>query len=406
MKKPPALSQKFAVILPLLDERARRLVAANEAQSLGYGGISKVCRAAGLSRKAISKGIRELTDGVCLPPGRIRRQGAGRKRITVQDPHLLTAIACLIEPETRGDPESPLRWTCKSTRTVAGQLAKDGHPVSHVKVAQLLHAQGYSLQSNRKTEEGADHPDRDAQFCHINARVKQALAARTPVISVDTKKKELIGNYVNGGQQWLPIKQSKKVNGHDFPHPDIPRAYPYGVYDLGRNAGFVNVGTDHDTGAFAVASIRGWWRFEGKHLYREARELVITADGGGSNGYRLRLWKLELQRLANETGLSIQVCHFPPGTSKWNKVEHRLFSFISSNWRGEPLRDYETVVHLISRTRTAKGLTVNCRLDRRKYPTGRKVTDEEMREVQLERNLFHGEWNYTIRPNRKANLLP
>ena len=406
MKKPGALSRKFAAILPLLDERARRLVAANEARSLGYGGVSEISRASGLSRKAISKGIRELTEGVGLPPGRVRRAGAGRKKITVRDPELLKALAGLIEPETRGDPESPLRWTCKSTRTVAGQLAKGGHPVSHVKVAQLLHDQGYSLQGNRKTEEGADHPDRDAQFRYINTRVKRALAVQAPVISVDTKKKELIGNYANGGQQWLPAKRARKVNGHDFPHPDVPRAYPYGVYDLGRNTGFVNVGTDHDTGAFAVASIRGWWRMEGKRLYRKARELVITADGGGSNGYRLRLWKLELQKLANETGLSLQVCHFPPGTSKWNKVEHRLFSFISSNWRGEPLRDYETVVHLISRTRTAKGLKVSCRLDRRKYPTGRKVTVEEMRDVHLERNPFHGDWNYIIRPNRTIHLLP
>lgn len=406
MKKLGFFSQKFAAILPLLDERARRLVAANEARSLGYGGISKISRASGLSRKAIFKGIRELTDGVCIPQGRIRRHGAGRKKITVRDPHLLNAIASLIEPETRGDPESPLRWTCKSTRAVAGQLARDGHPVSHVKVSQLLHDQGYSLQSNRKTEEGADHPDRDAQFRHINAIVKQALAVRMPVISVDTKKKELIGNYINGGRQWRCAKQPKKVNGHDFPHPDVPRAYPYGVYDLGRNTGFVNVGTDHDTGAFAVASIRGWWHFEGKRLYRKARELVITADGGGSNGHRLRLWKLELQKLADETGLSLQVCHFPPGTSKWNKVEHRLFSFISSNWRGEPLRDYETMVHLISRTRTAKGLKVICRLDRRKYPTGRKVTDEEMRDVHLDRNSFHGDWNYIIRPNCKTDLLP
>jgi hypothetical protein len=270
-----------------------------------------------------------------------------------------------------------------------------------VKVAQLLHEQGYSLQGNRKTEEGADHPDRDAQFRYINARVSQALAVATPVVSVDTKKKELIGNYVNRGKQWLPAKCAKHVNGHDFPSPSVPRAFPYGVYDLGRNTGFVNVGTDHDTSAFAVASIRGWWRFEGKRLYPDARELVITADAGGSNGHRLRLWKLELQNLANETGISIQVCHFPPGTSKWNKVEHRLFSFISSNWRGEPLRDYETVVNLISRTRTAKGLTVNCRLDRRKYPIGRKVSQKEMQGVRLKRDEFHGDWNYVIQPMEK-----
>lgn len=401
MKQRDALTRKLAAIMPLLDERARRLVAANEAMALGYGGISKVWRASGLSRKAIAKGIQEIREGASLPPGRIRRAGAGRKRITEQDPKLLDALSDLIEPETRGDPESPLRWICKSTRAVAERLTEEGHPISHVKVGQLLHDQGYSLQSNRKTEEGADHPDRDAQFRFINKQVKRALAAGVPVISVDTKKKELVGNYVNGGQQWLPAKLPRKVLGHDFPHPDVPRAYPYGIYDLGRNTGFVNVGTDHDTGAFAVASIRGWWRFEGKRLYRHTRKLLITADGGGSNGYRLRLWKLELQKLADDTGLVLQVCHFPPGTSKWNKVEHRLFSFISSNWRGEPLRDYETVVNLISRTRTAKGLKVNCRLDRRKYPTGRKVTAEEMRTVHLDRNPFHGDWNYVIRPHGK-----
>jgi hypothetical protein len=402
MKKQNSLSQKFASILPLLDERSRRLVVASEARDLGYGGISIACRASGLSRKTIANGIMELTEGVALPAGRIRRDGAGRKSITVVDPGLKNALADLIEPETRGDPENPLRWICKSTRVVSAQLTKSGHPVSHMKVAQLLHEEGYSLQGNRKTEEGADHPDRDAQFRYINTRVAQALAVATPVVSVDTKKKELIGNYINRGKQWLPAKNAKRVNGHDFPNPDVPRAFPYGVYDLGRNTGFVNVGTDHDTSAFAVASIRGWWRFEGKRLYPEAHELVITADAGGSNGHRPRLWKLELQTLANETGLSIQVCHFPPGTSKWNKVEHRLFSFISSNWRGEPLRDYETVVNLISRTRTAKGLKVNCRLDRRKYPTGRKVSLKEMRGVMLKRDEFHGDWNYVIQPMAKS----
>jgi hypothetical protein len=281
---------------------------------------------------------------------------------------------------------------------LAAQLTRQKHPIRHVKVAQLLKEQGYSLQSNRKTEEGEDHPDRDAQFRHINTQVQRALAQGTPVISVDTKKKELLGNYDNSGQQWRSAKQPLQVNGHDFPSPDVPRAYPYGIYDVERNTGFVNVGTNHDTGAFAVASIRGWWRTEGRRLYPQTRDLLITADGGGSNGSRLRLWKLELQKLANETGLAIAVCHFPPGTSKWNKIEHRLFSFISSNWRGEPLRDYETIVQLIARTTTAKGLKVTCRLDRRKYPTGRKVTDEEMKRVNLERSTFHGDWNYTIRP--------
>lgn len=373
-------------------------MAANEARALGYGGISKVRQACGLSRKAIAKGIREIADGSSLP-GRIRRSGAGRKNIVVRDPKLLASLERLIEPETRGDPESPLRWVCKSTRALAAQLTGQKHPVSHEKVAQLLRDQNYSLQSNRKTEEGADHPDRDAQFRHINAQVKRALARGMPVISVDTKKKELLGNYDNGGKQWLPAKKPVKVNGHDFPSPDVPRAYPYGIYDLARNTGFVNVGTDHDTGAFAVASIRGWWRREGRSLCSQARGLLITADGGGSNGSRLRLWKLELQKFADETGLSISVCHFPPGTSKWNKVEHRLFSFISSNWRGEPLRDYETIVNLISRTTTAKGLHVTCRLDRRKYPTGRKVTDDEIKRVNLKRNTFHGDWNYTIHPS-------
>ena len=392
------LRGKFVSVWALLDERTRRLMAANEARILGYGGVSQVRRACGLSRKAIAKGMQEIAQGTAPPPGRVRRPGAGRKSLVVHDPCLPAALERLIDPETRGDPESPLRWICKSTRTLAAQLTRQKHPISHVKVAQLLGAQGYSLQSNRKTEEGEDHPDRDAQFRHINTQVKRALAQGTPVISVDTKKKELLGNYGNRGQQWRPAKQPVKVNGHDFPSPDVPRAYPYGIYDVDRNTGFVNVGTNHNTGAFAVASIRGWWRAEGRKLYPKTRDLLITADGGGSNGSRLRLWKLELQKLADETGLAIAVCHFPPGTSKWNKIEHRLFSFISSNWRGEPLRDYETIVQLIARTTTAQGLKVTCRLDRRIYPTGRKVTDEEMKRVNLERSKFHGDWNYTIRP--------
>jgi hypothetical protein len=262
----------------------------------------------------------------------------------------------------------------------------------------------YSLQSNRKVEEGEDHPDRDAQFRYINEQVRRALAARKPVISVDTKKKELVGNFENRGRQWRAKKSPDQVNGHDFPHPDIPRAYPYGIYDIGRNTGFVNVGTDHDTGAFAVASIRGWWRFEGRRLYPQAKELLITADGGGSNGYRLRLWKIELQKLADATNLSLRICHFPPGTSKWNKVEHRLFSFISSNWRGEPLRDYETIVRLIASTTTAKGLAVTCRLDRRQYPVGRKITAQEMTALNLIPAVFHGEWNYTIKPKQNRKM--
>ena len=378
-------------------------MAASEALSIGYGGISCVSRASGLSRKAIAKGIAEIQSGQPLPLGRVRRSGGGRKKVTARDPQLLIALERLIEPETRGDPETPLRWTCKSTRTLAAQLTKQKHPISHVKVGQILREQGYSLQSNRKTEEGTDHPDRDAQFRHINKKVKQFMMSGNPVISVDTKKKELIGNYKNTGRQWRTAKNPVKVNGHDFAAPDVARAYPYGVYDLVRNTGFVNVGTDHDTGEFAVASIRGWWRIEGRRLYPQANNLLITADGGGSNGYRLRIWKLSLQNLADETGLSISVCHFPPGTSKWNKIEHRLFSFISSNWRGEPLRDYETIVNLIAQTTTTKGLKVTCRLDRRKYPTGRKVTDDEMKAISLKREKFHGEWNYIIYPRAAQN---
>ena len=391
------LKQKLYEIWPLLDERTRRVMAANEALSLGFGGISEVHRACGLSRKAIAKGMREIQEGIVPPTGRIRCPGAGRKSITESNPRLLEALEALIDSQTRGDPESPLRWICKSTRTIAAQLTRKKHLVSHTKVAQILNDLNYSLQSNRKAEEGAGHPDRDKQFRHINAAVKQCLKQGVPVISVDTKKKELIGNYDNAGQQWLPAKRPKKVQGHDFPNPGIPRAYPYGIYDLGRNAGFVNVGTDHDTGAFAVASIRGWWHFEGRRLYPNAGMILITADGGGSNGSRLRLWKLELQKFADQTGLCISVCHFPPGTSKWNKIEHRLFSFITSNWRGEPLRDYETIVNLIAKTTTAKGLKVTCRLDRRKYPTGRKISDEEMKNINVERNKFHGDWNYVIR---------
>jgi len=393
------LTQKFHSVWPLLDERTRRIMAANEATALGYGGVSLVHRACGLSRKAITKGIVEIQEGSAPLEGRIRHPGAGRKPITVSDPRLVKALEEMVDYQTRGDPESALRWICKSTRAIAKQLGRQKHPVSHAKVAQILHDLHYSLQSNRKSEEGRDHPDRDTQFRHINAVVEKCLAQGIPVISVDTKKKELIGNYDNAGQQWLATKQPIQVRGHDFPTPEVPRAYPYGIYDVGRNAGFVNVGTDHDTGAFAVASIRGWWRYEGRRLYPDAETILITADGGGSNGWRLRLWKLELQKFADQTGLCLSVCHFPPGTSKWNKIEHRLFSFISSNWRGEPLRDYETIVNLIAKTTTAKGLKVTCRLDRRKYPTGHKVTDEEMKRINLQPNKFHGEWNYVIKPN-------
>ena len=373
------------------------MLAANEARQIGYGGVTLVSRASGLSRVISTKAIHELTE----PPieaGRIRRPGAGRPKLVTVDPELAGVLEGLVEPIARGDPESPLRWTNKSTRALSTELTGLGHPLSHEKVAQLLRSNGYSLQGNRKTEEGNDHPDRDLQFRHINEQVRQALKSGQPVISVDTKKKELVGNYENPGRQWRIAKSPQRVNGHDFPSPSVPRAFPYGIFDLGRNTGFVNVGTDHDTGAFAVASIRGWWRFEGRRLYPSAHQLMITADGGGSNGYRLRQWKLELQALADDTGLSIKVCHFPPGTSKWNKVEHRLFSFISSNWRGEPLQDYETIVRLIAGTTTAKGLKVTCRLDRRRYPTGRKISDEDFAAVNLVPQAFHGEWNYIIRP--------
>jgi hypothetical protein len=379
------------------------MMAANEALSLGYGGISQASRVSGLSRVTITKAIREM-ESEPIAAGRTRYPGGGRQNLVKRDPDLPRTLENLVEPLARGDPESPLRWTCKSTRVLARELTAQEHPISHEKVAQLLRDLDYSLQGNRKTKEGKDHPDRDAQFQYINEQVRLALSTGRPVISVDTKKKELIGNYANKGCQWRKKKSPKQVNGHDFADPSVPRAYPYGIYDLGRNSGFVNVGTDHDTSAFAVASIRGWWRFEGKRAYPNARRLLITADGGGSNGYRLRLWKLELQKFANATGLLIQVCHFPPGTSKWNKVEHRLFSFISSNWRGEPLQDYETIVHLISETATTKGLTVTCRLDHRKYPIGRKVSDEEMATVNLKPQSFHGEWNYVIRPTKKGKL--
>jgi Rhodopirellula transposase DDE domain len=388
---------KFRTIWPHLDERTRRLTAASEAKSLGRGGVSLVSRACGLSRKAIHKGIREIEAGITWS-GRIRRPGGGRKPITQSDPQLVHRLEAMIDETTRGDPESPLRWTCKSTRALAAALTRRQHPVSHTKVAQILNHLGYSLQGNRKTEEGEDHPDREAQFGHISNAVKQYLRQGSPVISVDTKKKELIGNYYNGGQQWHPAKTPRQVRGHDFPQPDVPRAYPYGIYDIGRNPGFVNVGTDHDTGAFAVASIRGWWRKEGKQLYANAARLLITADAGGSNGWRLRLWKVELQKFADQSGLTVSVCHFPPATSKWNKIEHRLFSFISLNWRAKPLTSLEVVLELISATTTETGLTVTAVKDGNTYPTGIKVSDEELAGLNLLRDSFHGDWNYTIQP--------
>ncbi len=405
MKMDQGLQAKLKSLLPHLDERARRLVAASEAMVLPRGGVSLVHRCSGMSRTTLMAGIRELRSRETLPAGRVRRTGGGRKTIEEKHPNFADRLEQLLEPFTRGDPESPLRWTCKSTRELSKELGKQLIPVCHEKVAQSLRTNGFSLQGNRKTKEGSSqHPDRNAQFEYINATVSEALKRNDPVISVDTKKKELIGNYANKGRQWLKKGEAKRVNGHDFPGREVPRAYPYGVYDLGRNSGFVNVGTCHDTATFAVASIRGWWRAEGRKLYARSQTITITADGGGSNGYRLRLWKVELQKLANYTRRNIVVRHFPPGTSKWNKVEHRLFSFISSNWRGEPLRDYETIVSLIARTTTSKGLSVTCRLDRTRYAIGKKVSRKELEAVTLFTGDFHAEWNYTIRPSSHSTI--
>jgi len=398
MEEAEKIRRKYIALAEHLDERARRVWAATEAEALGYGGISLVALATGISRRAIHRGLSELNAEEAVPPDRIRKPGGGRKSAVHHQPDFPDRLERLVEPLTRGDPESPLRWTCKSVRLLADELGQQGIRVGRQTVARQLHALGYSLQGNRKTVEGKQHPDRNAQFEHINARVTKEMKAKNPVISVDTKKKELVGNYKNSGREWHRTGEAPKVNIHDFPNPDVPRAHPYGVYDLAKNRGFVNVGTDHNTATFAVASIRKWWLAQGRRAYPNAKRLLITADSGGSNGSRLRLWKWELQRLANQLGLPISVCHFPPGTSKWNKVEHRLFSFISQNWRGEPLTDYETVVNLIAQTTTTTGLKVSCRLDRRRYPTGRKISDEEWEKINLHRDDFHGDWNYEIRP--------
>ena len=389
---------RYERLAPTLDERSLRLFAATEAAALGRGGISCVSRITGIARTTITRGQRELAERTGNTTGRIRRPGGGRKKVITIDPEAIQELERLVEPLSRGDPDSPLRWTCKSMRTLSGELAKSGHVASHRWVWATLHEMSYSLQANRKMEEGNQHADRNAQFEHINGRVTEEIVAGNPVISVDTKKKELVGNYKNNGRQWHRTGESSHVQGHDFPQPDVPRAFPYGIYDLARNRGHVVIGTDHDTAQFAVASIHGWWKVQGRKLYPKASGLLITADGGGSNGYRSRLWKRELQRFANTLGIPVSVCHFPPGTSKWNKVEHRLFSFISSNWRGEPLVDYETIVRLISNTKTATGLSVTCRLDRRRYQTGLKVTDAEIEMIMITPDNFHGEWNYTIEP--------
>jgi len=400
-KKIAEIRRKYLLLDEHLNELTRRFWAASEAMALGYGGIAVVAEATGLSRRTIERGLRQIEAENGPPSNKIRRPGAGRKSAREKQPGIVEALEALVEPLSRGDPESPLRWTCKSTRRIADEMRKNGWTISNCLVDTLLREMEYSLQGNRKTLEGHQHPDRNAQFEHINAQVTKAMRFRQPVISVDTKKKELIGNYANAGKQWLKKGESRAVNGHDFPDPSVPRAFPYGIYDLSANNGFVNVGTHHDTAAFAVESIRAWWTAMGAKLYPGARRLWITADGGGSNGSRLRLWKWELQRLSDHLGIPISVMHFPPGTSKWNKVEHRLFSFISQNWRGEPLLNYETVVKLIRKTTTRAGLRVKCRLDMRKYPLGRKVTNEEMATVKLTLGKFHGEWNYSIAPHER-----
>jgi hypothetical protein len=390
------------MLAPFLNERTRRLAVAAEAAAIGRGGIARVSRATGVSRRAIAAGLDQLKAPDALDAGRIRRPGGGRKRAVETDTTLRADLERLIDPVTRGDPESPLRWTCKSIRKLSEELRRMGHTASHRIVAELLHETGYSLQANRKTIEGKGHPDRNAQFEHINRKVRAALKAGEPVISVDAKKKELVGNFKNAGREWRPEGDPELVRVYDFVIPGLGRVTPYGVYDMARNAGWVNVGTDHDTSAFAVESIRRWWRSMGRSNYPDARTLLITADGGGSNGSRVRLWKLELQRLASETGLRIAVCHFPPGTSKWNKIEHRLFSFISQNWRGRPLVTHEVVVNLIAATTTETGLKVACELDRSSYPSGIKISKEEMAGIRLRRDKFHGEWNYTILPQPRG----
>lgn len=392
------LETKYSHLSGHLNERSRRIWAATEALAIGYGGASLVSKATGISRVTIAKGMAELHSSDSAPLHRIRKSGGGRKSCIHHIPDLPQKVEELVEPLARGDPESPLRWTCKSTRRLAEELAELGIHVGRQTVTRQLHALGYSLQANRKTEEGQDHPDRNAQFEHINRQTKTEMQRGNPVISVDTKKKELVGNYKNNGQEWHKKGQAPKVQGHDFPDPDVPRAFPYGVYDLGQNVGFVNVGCDHDTSRFAVASIRAWWNEVGKETYPDANCIQIMADSGGSNGYRRVLWKWELQCLANETGLPIRVCHFPPGTSKWNKVEHRLFSVISQNWRGEPLVSYETIVSLISNATTTTGLKVHCRLDKTKYPLKQKISGKEAESIRLFKSKFHGEWNYKIKP--------
>jgi hypothetical protein len=393
-----AIGERYRALAGELDERRRRLWAAAEARSHGRGGIAAVARATGIAENTIRAGLRELESGQTLAPRRVRRPGGGRKPITQTDPTLLGDLERLVDPEARGDPDLPLRWTAKSVRRLAEGLRELGHRVSHETVARLLRGLGYRLQANRKTREGTSHPDRDAQFGHINQTVAAALAAGQPAISVDTKKKELVGDFANGGREWRPKGAPELVRTHDFKDKQLGKAIPYGVYDLASDEGWVSVGIDHDTAQFAVASIRAWWQHLGSARYPEATTLTITADCGGSNGNRSRLWRTELQRLADQTGLAIQVRHLPPGTSKWNKIEHRLFSFISQNWRGKPLVSTQVIVNLIGATTTRAGLQVYARLDEGSYPRDVKVSGAGLAAVNIERHDFHPEWNYTIKP--------
>ena len=395
-----SLAAKLAAVLPHLDERQRRLVMGAEARALGHGGIKVVARAAGVSAVTVSKGVAELDAGE-EPLGRTRREGGGRKPVTETDPAVRSTLLSLVDPTSRGDPESPLRWTTKSVRHLADAMSAAGHAISPPTVAKLLKAEGFSLQANAKTIEGGQHPDRDAQFRYLNDRVREHQDSGDPVISVDTKKKELVGKFKNGGREWQPKGEPEHTNVHDFMVKDLGKAIPYGVYDVAADSGWVSVGTDHDTAEFAVATIRTWWRTTGSDTHPQARRLLICADGGGSNGYRTRLWKTELAHLADETGLAITVCHLPPGTSKWNKIEHRLFSHISMNWRGRPLESHEVIVNTIAATTTRAGLTVHAELDTRNYPKGIKITDQQMEGLEqraLRRHDFHGEWNYTLVP--------
>ena len=393
-----AARKRYRQIAPVLNEQSRRRFVALEAQRLGRGGVSMMARISGLARSTIYHGLSDIRNDVATAPGRIRKEGSGRKKKVLEDPTLLADLTKLVEPATRGDPMQPLLWTSRSLRNLVKELAKKRHKVCPTVVGNLLRELGYSLQANAKTREGAEHIDRDAQFRYINSQATAFLRAGEPVISVDTKKKELVGNYKNNGREWRPKSVPDPVNVHDFIDPDLPRAVPYGVYDLADNVGWVSVGTDHDTACFAVNAIRRWWLSMGKARYAKAKHLMITADGGGSNGYRVRLWKVELQKLADELKFPVTVCHLPPGTSKWNKIEHRLFSFISINWRGKPLRTYRTIVQLIAATTTDAGLTVRAELDRNKYPKGVKISDAQFAAVNLSRHTFHGDWNYTIAP--------